>query len=158
MRVVEVNPKADIGILPGADFADAWRLDGLAAADALTLAGRAFGSSPKWIEALLVLRNLLVAPFGLKTGRTADPSAGPFIGIFPIISQRPDRVVMGLDDHHLDFRVVVEIAPSAGRTVAATATTYVRTHNFGGRLYMMVIKPFHRVIVRSMLSNAAARI
>jgi pyruvate/2-oxoglutarate dehydrogenase complex dihydrolipoamide dehydrogenase (E3) component len=34
----------------------------------------------------------------------------------------------------------------------------VRTHNFGGRLYMMVIKPFHRVIVRSMLSNAAARI
>jgi hypothetical protein len=36
-----------------------------------------------------------------------------------------------------------------------TATTLVRTHNLVGRLYLLVITPFHRVIVRTMLAQAA---
>ena len=35
------------------------------------------------------------------------------------------------------------------------ATTLVRTHNWVGRAYLAVIMPFHRVIVRTMLAQAA---
>lgn len=156
MQVHETTPRPAGSILPGSDFADAWRLDGLAADDAPAIAARAFGSAPEWVEALLALRNVMVAPFRLKTGREKGQRDRALVGIFPVISQRPDRIVMGLDDRHLDFRVVVDVVPTQGRTVAATATTYVRTHNAGGRLYLALVKPFHRVIVRAMLRRAAA--
>jgi hypothetical protein len=59
-------------------------------------------------------------------------------------------LVAGFNDHHLDFRVVVDVA--AGEQV--TATTLVKTHNFLGRLYLAIVLPFHRLIVRSMLRRA----
>lgn len=155
MPIRETAPKPAGAILPGSDFADAWRLDGLPVGDAQTIAARAFGSAPKWVDALLALRNVLVTPFRLKTGKEHAPRDKALVGIFPVISERPDRIVLGLDDRHLDFRVVVDVAPGQGRTVAATATTYVRTHNIGGRIYLALVKPFHRIIVPAMLRRAA---
>ena len=68
------------------------------------------------------------------------------IGIFPVISQTPDRLVAGFNDSHLDFRVVVDVAThGAGRQV--TATTLVKTHNRLGRTYLAIILPFHRLMV-----------
>ena len=95
------------------------------------------------------MRNILVAPFGLKTsGATAAPR--DMIGIFPVISQTPDRLVAGFNDSHLDFRVVVDVAAQgAGQHV--TATTLVKTHNWLGRTYLAIILPFHRLVVRTML-------
>ena len=108
---------------------------------------------PRWVEALVSLRNLLVAPFGLKTsggGRTrAD-----IIGIFPVVSETPDRLVAGFNDKHLDFRVVVDVA-TAGQRQRVTATTLVLTHNWLGRTYLAIIMPFHRMIVRAMLRQVA---
>lgn len=152
MKVVEANPKQGSAILPGADFADAWRVVGLSAGlDAQKVALRFFDRSPRWIRALLWLRNLLVRPFGLRT-RTSD-QATPRLK-FPVISSQPNRVVLGFDDRHLDFRVVIDIEAAEKERLSATATTYVRTHNLGGRLYLRVIKPFHRAIVPVMLANA----
>ncbi|MET0429751.1 MAG: DUF2867 domain-containing protein, partial [Microvirga sp.] len=73
-------------------------------------------------------------------------------GIFPVVSAAPDRVVMGFDDAHLDFRVVVDVVPE-GRGRRVTATTLVRTRNRFGRLYLAIIKPFHRAIVPAMLAQ-----
>ena len=68
--------------------------------------------------------------------------------------QAADEVVMGFDDKHLDFRVVVDVATSGGsRNV--TATTLVKTHNLLGRTYLAVIMPFHRPVVRAMLRQVA---
>ena len=62
------------------------------------------------------LRNTLVAPFGLKTSGAS--AAREMIGIFPIVSQTPDRLVAGFNDSHLDFRVVVDVtAPGDVRQV-----------------------------------------
>jgi hypothetical protein len=106
---------------------------------------------PRWVDALMRLRNLLVAPFGLKRpDRGAAPSIDS-IGMFPVLSETPDRIVAGFDDRHLDFRVVVDV--EAGRSV--TATTIVLTHNLLGRVYLATILPFHRLIVRSMLRQVA---
>ena len=106
---------------------------------------------PSWITGLLALRNFAVSPFGLKRG--APPGVERH-GIFPVVSAAPDRVVMGFDDAHLDFRVVIDVAPQgSGRRV--TATTLVRTRNRFGRLYLAAVKPFHRAVVPAMLAGVA---
>lgn len=157
MKVDEVEPNVDrAALLPGAQFVDAFRIavEG-PALDARNAAQRMMGRSPRWIETLLSLRNALVAPFGLKTSGAGEPTAGGAIGIFPVLSETPDRLVAGFNDSHLDFRVVVDVSPSSqGQQV--TATTLVLTHNRLGRAYLAIILPFHRLIVRSMLRRVAA--
>ena len=71
-----------------------------------------------------------------------------------MLSEAPERVVLGLDDRHLDFRLIVDVVPLAQRR-QVTLTTVVRTHNAFGRAYLATILPFHRVIVRTMLRRAA---
>ena len=84
------------------------------------------------------------------------PKTAPreMIGIFPIVSEQPDRLVAGFNDRHLDFRLVVDIATS-GATQNVTATTLVLTHNWLGRTYLATIMPFHRLIVRTLLRQVA---
>jgi Protein of unknown function (DUF2867) len=100
------------------------------------------------------LRDTIVAPFGLKTSPEAATHADA-IGIFPVLSDTPNRLVAGFDDSHLDFRVVVDVAPS-GQRQRVTATTLVLTHNRLGRVYLAIIMPFHRLIVRALLRQVAA--
>ena len=72
------------------------------------------------------------------------------IGMFPVLSETPDRVVAGFNDKHLDFRVVVDVATFPDNQ-QVTATTLVLTHNLLGRIYLAIIKPFHRLIVPAMM-------
>lgn len=156
MNVREIEPDIDAdALLPGAQFADAFSLDiDGRTLDARRAAERMMGRSPRWIEALLTLRNLLVAPFGLKTSGAAAATPRDMIGIFPVISETPQCLVAGFDDSHLDFRVVVDVmASGAGQQV--TATTLVKTHNSLGRAYLAIILPFHRLIVPAMLRQVA---
>jgi hypothetical protein len=157
MNVVEITPDVDPDPwLVGAQFIDAYRLEiGGPGIDARQAAQRMFARSPRWAEALLNLRNLIVAPLGLKTSGAGERAAGGMIGIFPVVSETPERLVAGFNDSHLDFRVVVDVMP-AGRGQQVTATTLVRTHNWLGRAYLAAIMPFHRLIVRSMLGRVAA--
>ena len=135
--------------LPNADFTDAYSVHVAEPLDALQAARRMMGRRPRWVNGLLMLRNLAVMPFGLKSGA---PTEGERIGIFPVVSASPERVVMGFDDAHLDFRVVVDVAPQ-GSGQKVTATTLVRTRNRLGRLYLAAVKPFHRAIVPAMLAQ-----
>jgi hypothetical protein len=156
MRIWEVAPEVDSGaLLAGAQFVDAYRvaIDGTAL-NARSAAEKMFGREPRWIEALLALRNTLVAPFGLKKSGAGEPAPGGMIGIFPVLSETPERLVAGFNDHHLDFRVVVDVAAAAsGQQV--TTTTLVLTHNLLGRAYLAVILPFHRLIARVKLRQIA---
>jgi hypothetical protein len=104
----------------------------------------------------LALRNILVRPLGLKTsGASGTTDPRQMIGIFPVVSQTPDRLVAGFNDSHLDFRFVVDVT-TAGDRRQVTATTLVLTHNWLGRSYLMLILPFHRLIVRAMLRRITA--
>jgi hypothetical protein len=154
MKVREVTPEIDPAtLLAGAQFIDAYRVavNGVAL-DARKAAERMFSRGPRWIEVLLRLRNMIVAPFGLKTSGEGEPASGGMIGIFPVVSETPERLVAGFNDHHLDFRVVVDVAQTGGRQ-EVTSTTLVLTHNWLGRTYLAVIMPFHRLIARAMLQQ-----
>jgi len=156
MTVREVVPDVDTGaLLAGAQFADAFRITiGGPRLDARQAAQRMMGRSPRWVDYLVALRNALVAPFGLKTSGAGEPGGKDLIGIFPVLTDTPDRLVAGFDDRHLDFRVVIDVAAeSAGQQV--TATTLVRTNNWLGRSYLTLILPFHRLVARALLKQVA---
>lgn len=150
--VREVTPEVDAGaVLAGAQFIDAFRVEiGAAAVDAREACTRMVLHGPRWIDALTRLRNILVKPFGLKTSGEGAPAPGGLIGLFPVVSETSERLVAGFNDHHLDFRLVVDVGGDAtGRQV--TSTTLVRTHNLLGRTYLALIMPFHKLVVRSMM-------
>jgi hypothetical protein len=157
MKVDAVDPAADTGpLLAGAQFSDAFRVavDGTSL-DARGAAQKMLEHQPRWVTTLMALRDYLVMPFGLKASDSNNRTAPDVIGIFPVLSQSPARLVAGFDDSHLDFRVVVDVA-SSGPGQQVTATTLVLTHNWLGRIYLAIILPFHRLIVRSMLRQVAA--
>ena len=154
MVIREIKPDVDCdSLLAGAQFADAFRVTVAdASLDARAAAERMFSRNPRWVQSLLNLRNAIVAPFGLKTSGANDASISGMIGLFPVLSETPQRLVAGFNDHHLDFRVVVDVAPvDHGQQV--TATTLVLTHNWLGRAYLGVIIPFHRMISKTLLGQ-----
>jgi len=127
------------GHLPGDQFADAYRVPAPQGLDAIEATRLAFAHGPLWIRSLMGLRNRLGRLVGLKP---APP------GGFPVVRQSGDEVVLGFDDRHLDFRVVVAIAGGF-----ATLTTLVRWHNAWGRAYLAAIMPFHRAIAARMIEG-----
>jgi hypothetical protein len=156
MTVHEIAPIVDAeALLAGAQFADAFCVEVADRdLDARRAAERMMARQPRWAEALLSLRNFLVAPLGLKTSGSSPGVPRDMIGIFPVVSETPERLVAGFNDSHLDFRVVVDVtAPGGIRQV--TATTLVKTHNWLGRTYLAIIMPFHRLIVPALLRQVA---
>jgi hypothetical protein len=139
-------------LLSGADFGDVYLLvvTGLQL-DAVGVSQQVFGRAPGWIKWMLKVRNGIVAPFGLTTGKEGTVQATRRIGFLPVISQSADRLVLGLDDRHLDFRVLIEIKEGDSARQEISVSTAVKTHNFLGRIYFAIVKPFHRIIVPVML-------
>lgn len=151
----EVTPDLPNRHLPHANWADAFEIETKRQfADMRSLAQHTVGSMPVWARRLLRVRNVLMAPFKLKSdGLTDDNGAVDCVDIFPVLDETKDRIVLGLDDRHLDFRIVVDRFETK-ETIRLRATTLVHRHNVFGRIYIAVITPFHRMIVKSVLKNA----
>ena len=133
--------------LPGWDYADAFEVP--AGPDRPASAGDAasgiFRLSPAG-RRLMRLRDVLVAPVGLRSSSSAGP------GVLPVVRTARNLCVLGMDDRHLDFRVLVELDHDLVR-----CTTVVRRHHAGGRLYFAVVRPFHRLAVPRLLAATAER-
>ncbi|WP_342359703.1 DUF2867 domain-containing protein [Terrarubrum flagellatum] len=143
-------------LLEGAHLADSYRLviSG-EAIDAIEATRRVLFRAPRWIGGLMFLRNRLVRPFGLKTAAEEALQKRDGFAPFPVISQSPERVVLGLDDRHLDFRVCVDVEKTRDGRQTVTASSIVRAHNALGRVYLALVTPFHRIVVPAMLAQAA---
>ena len=155
-RPVSVPVSLPHPALPEADWADCYILPvaggGLTAAMA---AERTIGHFPFWVDGLLLLRNIAVLPFGLKGARATTAKDQAFIGIFPVLFQSDEQLVLGFDDTHLDFRIVVELREAGEAGQLASVTTLVRRKILLGKLYIAMVTPFHRLIVKSQLSKLA---
>ncbi|MET1078879.1 MAG: DUF2867 domain-containing protein [Pseudomonas sp.] len=122
--------------------------------------------TPRWIDTLMGVRNRLVQCVGLKNlGRMTrvdparpDESYRPNdrVGIFTLIANAPDELLLADQDKHLDVYLSVNRLPlRADGTRDIVVSTVVRTHNLLGRLYMLPVGPFHRFIAPLMLANIA---
>jgi hypothetical protein len=150
-------------LYPSVHLADAFaiRLPGDASTDPDVLARFIFAHQPAWVGGLMRVRDLVVARFGLKTGKhlatLGQGAAAGRVGIFRVYSTSESEIVVGEDDKHLDFRVSVlcsgRTAPEMGKEL--TVSTVVHCHNLLGRTYILAIAPFHRMVVRASLRRAA---
>lgn len=109
---------------------------------------RVFTCPPAWIYVLMKLRNILVKPFGLKTGKLEDR-------LPEMIRARNDReIVIGMEDTHLNFYVSLWCSSLQNGCQMLAVTTVVRYHNTWGRMYFLCIKPIHRILVKSLLNKS----
>ena len=110
-----------------------------------------FSTVPAWVGDLMKIRNKVVSLFGLKSVKgdsDLEFKVGNRAGMFHIYFISEHEVIAGEDDRHLNFRVSVL---KEGNKV--TVTTLVKYHNWFGKFYMTLIKPFHRWIVQIMMKN-----
>ena len=122
--------------------------------DAITT--RAF-KGPKWTHYLMKIRNLAVGMFGLKTGDdkryTSDfYPIGSRAVHFTVIDRNDSEIVMGENDKHLNFRTSVLINRKSSNP-EIYVTTLVRFNNIWGKIYFLPVKPFHKMIIKSLLKN-----
>ena len=173
MNVKEVNkhPEKSI-ILKNLDgkihYMDSYQIDIINKNDPSIdyITGLIFLSPPKWMKRLGRLRDLIVKPFGLKTGVFTEPklpgksiryNIGDMIGFFPVIDRSESEIVMAENDKHLYFRVSVLLRnnPDSG-SHSIYVTTIVQFHSILGKIYFVPVKPFHKIIVKNILKNLAS--
>ena len=137
------------------DLADAYaiRLPNNATTDPETIARFLFSHESPWFSLLMQLRDALVAPFGIKTSGQFQCSGGDRIGVFKIYEKGAYEIVLGEDDIHLDFRLSVFIQRKIDPYVILS--TVAQCHNLLGRIYIKLITPFHKMVVRSVLGQSA---
>ncbi|KJF68292.1 DUF2867 domain-containing protein [Rhizobium nepotum] len=142
-------------ILPDADWWDCFEGEmATGGSSSLDVSRLLLEHPPAWISGLMVLRNRVVSLFGL---RTVELAAGTSAGGFPVLSSTADRTVLGFDDSHLDFRIVVDLEQQPGGQVVKV-TTIVRRKNLLGRFYLFVVGPFHRRIVPATMRPFCANV
>ena len=102
---------------------------------------------PKWVNGLMNIRNSIAAIFGLKSNKKAREGQTTY---FTVIEKNENEIVMGENDKHLNFRVSVFLDRANSLIYL---TTLVHFNNFLGRAYFFPVKPFHKIIVKSILKR-----
>ena len=149
--------------LPRVDYLDSYAI-AMAHPDRslVSLYAGALGHLPNVFRHLLVLRSIIVKPFGIAGVSHRELShpidtqisyaVGDKIGRWTLYAQYADELITGANDKHLDFRVSL-FREDGARIVLSTA---VMTHNAFGRAYLATVLPFHRFGVARLLTDAAA--
>ena len=141
---VPVDRRAVSTHLPDWDYADAYEIAVARPGpdSAMSAAVFLFDLAPLG-RATLRIRDAIVRAASLK------PALDGTVGLFPVLHATDDFVVLGLDDRHLDFRVLVDV-----RSGRVRCTTAVRRHGWSGRAYFGVVAPFHRRVIPHLLARS----
>lgn len=100
--------------------------------------------APRWVAALLGLRQMLVGFIGVKR---ADGS------VFDVTAVEGTEALISTQDDHLDFAAGVAIDIEHR---LLTVTTAVRFNNWRGRAYFIPVSVLHAPVTRSMAKRAIA--
>ncbi|MEZ0471494.1 DUF2867 domain-containing protein [Luteimonas salinilitoris] len=150
-----------LGVYPTTDLADAYAIElpSSATEDPETLARFVFSQKSAVVAGLLAIRDALVGIFGIKTTRQLKShereDKSTRVGMFRIYSSGRSEIVLGEDDKHLDFRLSLMCCNQSQNTRRVVLSTVVHCHSRLGHIYIRLISPFHRVIVKSALRRAA---
>lgn len=104
----------------------------------------AFNQLPGWMDRLMRLRNTLVKPLGLDTKRKFTDR---------ICDSSLHEEIFGMPDKHLDFYVSLYCGEHNEEQQELRMITAVKYNNRLGRIYFFIIKPFHGIIVKSILNR-----
>lgn len=104
----------------------------------------AFNQFPTWIDWLLKLRNTIVKPLGLDTTSRFSDS---------VCERNANEIIWGMPDKHLNFHVSMWCGEHRDGKQELRITTVVKYNNWFGRLYFFAVRPFHRIIIRSLLNS-----
>lgn len=164
--LANVPPESAINArLPGAYFHDCYAID--VPNSTRTALGHfitALARTPPWVDFLMELRNKIVRVVGMKDlGRLGDVNLskpesayapGDRIGIFTLVSNTPNEVLLGVHEKHFDvvLSVFKQCSCHDGQQSIAQ-TTVVHVSNLMGRLYMLPVTPAHRFIAQAVLSR-----
>ena len=118
--------------------------------------------TPAWVNMLMALRNKIVSLFGLnnlghlgdlEAGKNAsDYRVGDRVGIFTLLSVNENEIILGDSDKHLDVKV--SVFTHDGIDDSVSISTVVHVHNMLGKVYMLFVKPLHKLIVPSTITRA----
>lgn len=121
--------------------------------------------SPKWVNALFKLRDILVKPFGIKGGNEGNKAAleesirsGRTYSFMSIPAKTDNETILSANDKHLVMYLSVKVQELNERDKELTISTLVKFHNLLGRVYFFFIYPFHCIIVKSMLRSVIKRL
>ncbi|MFZ6766510.1 DUF2867 domain-containing protein [Undibacterium sp. Di26W] len=121
-----------------------------------------FMHRPTWMKLVILSRNYLASMFGVAVADRAeimhpsmrsDYKVGEKIGAWPIFFLSSDELVAGRDNSHLDFRLSI-VRVEEEQTVAIVVSTVCLTHNWFGRVYIQLIRPFHRWGLKYLIRQA----
>ena len=120
--------------------------------------------SPAWINALFKLRDFLVKFVGLKGsgGSNLDEfekciRSGGTYRFISVPAKNSNETVLLLSDKHLDAYMSVHIE-NREKDKTISAITLVHFKNRLGRVYFFMIRPFHSLVVKSMLKRALVKL
>lgn len=170
-KVLQINIKQENSIIAKSieksDYSDAYRIEiyNQKNYSVYVLTVKFFTSLPTWVKFLLRLRDIAVKPFGLTGGSiekidNIDNSViykpGQKVVFFTVYDRNKYEIVMAEDDKHLDFRTSVRIEKANKKNYNYLySSTIVKYNNFGGKLYFALVKPFHKLIIKSLLKSMA---
>ena len=115
-------------------------------------------NSPKGVSKLMMVRNILVKPLGLRTSPLGCPvssllsedTSNLFANQYPVLDQGLNeagtvaQVVLGANDKHLKFRSCVRVDILNDSQIKFSLDDRVHCKNLFGRIYMAVINYVHR--------------
>lgn len=135
------------------DFADSYRIESLKDEEIKEVYLKLLSNNSTFIKSLMSFRNKIMSLFGFKTeikhsNNIKDIRVGNKVGFFTIYYIDEHEIIAGEKDKHLDFCVSFY-----KKDTNLTVTTLVQYNNFFGKIYMNLVKPFHKFVVKNMLKN-----
>ncbi|MEP7008371.1 MAG: DUF2867 domain-containing protein [Sphingomonas bacterium] len=127
-------------------------------------------NAPRGVSRLMMIRNLLVRPIGLRTSPLGCPVSSLlsgdrtnlFAGQYPVLDQLIEadgsgaQVMLGAKDKHLVFRSCIGVAKTGPASIKITLGTCVVCKNAFGRFYMAAISLVHRKYISPTMLRRAA--
>lgn len=115
-------------------------------------------SASGFSDSLMKIRDLMAGAFGLKTSKDVKRNlsiryeVGEKAVLFTVINRNENEIVMEETDKHLNFRTSVYIDRNSPNS-HIYLSTLVKFNNLWGRLYFIPVKPFHKLIIKSLLKS-----
>lgn len=115
-----------------------------------------FNYMPNWVNQLMGLRNRIVKLFGFDVGQNNMSPTNPELevgdqaGFLTVTEKYENEIISHAEDKHMSFYISVKKQDDA-----VIVSTLVNQKSVIGRIYVNAILPFHYIIARTVINNAA---